>query len=116
MSKLIKSEEQYNSALNRADQIFDSKPGDANFEELELLMVLIEHYEKEKFPIEDPDPIEAIKFRMEQLGMKRVDLGRILGSKSRASEILNRQRKLTVSMIRKLNKELGIPAEVLIAE
>jgi len=85
-------------------------------EELEILSILIGHYEDEKTFIEYPDPIEAIKFRMEQLGYNQNDLARIVGLKSRASELLSRKRKLTLEMIRKLHTSLSIPTEVLIQE
>jgi HTH-type transcriptional regulator/antitoxin HigA len=87
-----------------------------NADELELLAFLIEKYENEQFPIDLPDPIETIKFRMEQLGFKQKDLANAIGLKSRVSEILNRKRKLTIDMIRKLNATLGIPTDVLIRE
>lgn len=118
MSKqgIIKTEKDYNAALERLEKIFDAEPGTKQGDELELLALLIENYEDEHYPIDPPDPIEAIKFRMEQLGMKQKDLGEILGLKSRASEILNRKRKLTLKMIRAINKELRIPSEVLIKE
>ena len=77
---------------------------------------MIDNYEKDKFPIDLPDPIEAIKFRMEQLGYKQKDLAEVMGLKSRVSEILNRKRKLTLEMIRKLNEVLGIPTEILVKD
>ena len=113
-SKLIKSESEYNKALKRLDIIFDAEPGTKQGEELELLALLIEEYENIHYPISPPDPIEAIKFRMEQLGLKQKDLGEIIGLKSRASEILNKKRKLTLKMIRTLSQKLNIPTEVLI--
>jgi HTH-type transcriptional regulator/antitoxin HigA len=113
---IIKTEEDYQSALKRLDKIFDSEPGTKEGDELELLALLIEDYEDKHYPIGPPDPVEAIKFRMEQLGMKQKDLGEILGLKSRASEILNKKRKLTLKMIRAINKELRIPTEILIKE
>lgn len=113
--KLIKTESDYTSALARIDELFDSKPGSKNFDEVELLMALVELYEEQHYKIEAPDPIEAIKFRMEQMDMKRVDLAKYLGSRARVSEILNRQRNLTLAMIKKLHKEFGIPAESLLA-
>lgn len=113
--KLIKTENDYNLALARMDELFDSKPGSKNFDEAELLIALIEIYEERHYKIEAPDPIEAIKFRMEQMNMKRVDLTKYLGTRGRVSEILNRQRSLTLSMIKKLHKEFGIPAESLLA-
>ena len=114
--KVIKTEKDYQNALKRLDEIFESKKGSKNGDELELLSLLIDNYEKEKFPIDLPDPIEAIKFRMEQLGYKQKDLAEVLGLKSRVSEILNRKRKLTLEMIRKLNEELGISTDVLVRE
>ncbi len=113
-AKLIKTEADYNLALARLEELFDAKPGSKNFDEAELLMTLVEIYEEQHYKIEAPDPIEAIKFRMEQMGMKRVDLAQYLGSRGRVSEILNRQRSLTLAMIKKLHKEFGIPAESLL--
>jgi len=112
--KPIKTDNDYEKALERLEDIFDSKFGTKEGDELEILTILIEKYEKENFPIEMPDPIEAIKFRMEQLGMKQKDLAEVVGFKSRVSEILNRKRKLTIDMIRNLNQKLNIPSEVLI--
>jgi HTH-type transcriptional regulator / antitoxin HigA len=114
-AKLIKTEDEYNSALARIDELFDSKPGSKDFDEVELLMALVEIYEEQHYKIEAPDPIEAIKFRMEQMNLKRVDLAKYIGSRGRVSEILNRQRSLTLVMIKKLHKEFGIPAESLLA-
>lgn len=112
--KPIKSEQDYEAALERLELIFDALPGTEESDELEILGMLIEKYEKEHFPIELPDPIEAIKFRMEQMGYTQNDLAEIIGLKSRASEILNKKRKLSLEMIRKLTKKLNIPSEVLI--
>ncbi len=114
--KVIKTEKDYQKALKRLEVIFDAKKGSKDGDELELLSLLIDNYEKEKYPIDLPDPIEAIKFRMEQLGYKQNDLAEAMGLKSRASEILNRKRKLTLDMIRKLHEVLGIPTEVLVRE
>ena len=114
--KVIKTEKDYHKALKRLELIFDAKKGSKEGEELELLSLLIDIYEKEKYPIDLPDPIEAIKFRMEQLDYKQKDLAEAMGLKSRVSEILNRKRKLTLDMIRKLHEVLGIPTEVLIKE
>lgn len=114
--KVIKTEKDYQKALKRLEVIFDTKKGSKDGDELELLSLLIDNYEKEKYPIDLPDPIEAIKFRMEQLGYKQKDLAEAMGLKSRVSEILNRKRKLTLDMIRKLHEVLGIPTEVLIKE
>jgi HTH-type transcriptional regulator/antitoxin HigA len=114
-SKLIKTEQEYDAALERMELLFDLQPGDDRFDEAELLITLIDLYERQYHAIEAPDPIDAIEFRMEQMGYKRVDMIPFLGTKSRVSEILNRQRKLTVEMMRKLHKEFGIPAESLLA-
>jgi HTH-type transcriptional regulator/antitoxin HigA len=111
---LIKTEENYNQALKRLDEIFDAKKGTEEGDELELLGLLIEQYENEHFPIDLPDPIEAIKFRMEQLGYNQNDLAKIIGFKSRASEILNKKRKLSLEMIRLIHTSLNIPTDVLI--
>jgi HTH-type transcriptional regulator / antitoxin HigA len=114
--KLIKTEEDYHLALKRLEAIFDAEPDTQEGDELEVLSFLIDSYEKEHFPIEAPDPIEAVKFRMEQLGIKQKDLAEVLGFKSRVSEVLNRKRKLTLEMIRNLHKTLNIPTNVLIQE
>ena len=111
---LIKTEENYNQALKRLDEIFDAKKGTEEGDELELLGLLIEQYENEHFPIDLPDPIEAIKFRMEQLGYNQNDLAKIIGFKSRVSEILNKKRKLSLEMIRLIHTSLNIPTDVLI--
>jgi len=92
------------------------KPNSNLSDELELLSIIIEQYEKAQFPIGPPHPIEAILFRLEQMNIKKSELGKILGARSRASEILSGKRKLSLAMIRKLNKELQIPAKVLIRE
>lgn len=112
--KPIKTKKDYQAALNRLEVIFDAKPGTSEGDELEILGILIDKYEREHYSIEYPDPVEAIKFRMEQLGYNQNDLAKIVGLKSRASEILNRKRKLTLEMIRKLHEALNIPTEVLI--
>lgn len=112
----IHNEKDYQNALERLEKIFDSKKGTEQGDELEILSILIDNYENENFPIGMPDPIEAIKFRMEQMGMKQKDLAEVVGFKSRVSEILNKKRKLTLDMIRKLNVNLHIPTEVLIQD
>ena len=112
----IRNEKDYQSALKRLELIFDAKKGSQKGDELEILSILIDKYENEKFPIGMPDPIEAIKFRMEQMGMKQKDLAEIVGFKSRVSEILSKKRKLTLDMIRKLNTTLHIPTEVLVQD
>src|SRR5690606_29543550 len=106
----------YQKALIRLEEIFDAKSGSQEGDELEILSILIDAYENENFPIGMPDPIEAIKFRMEQMGMKQKDLAEVVGFKSRVSEILSKKRKLSLDMIRKLNAQLHIPTEVLIQE
>ena len=115
LTKLCPKEE-YTQALERLEVIFESKKGSKEGKELELLSLLIDLYEKERYPIDLPDPIEAIKFRMDQLGYKQKDLASILGLKSRVSEILNRKRKLNLDMIRKIHDTLDVPTEVLIRE
>ncbi|WGK95319.1 MULTISPECIES: helix-turn-helix domain-containing protein [Flavobacterium] len=112
--KLIKTENDYNQALERLEVLFDAKKGTPEGDELELLSILIEQYENTHFPIDLPDPIEAIKFRMEQLGYNQNDLAKIIGLKSRASEILSKKRKLSLEMIRQLHTSLHIPTDVLI--
>ena len=112
--KPIKTEREYEQAMRRLDEIFDAKKGTPEGDELEVLGMFIEKYENEQFPIGFPDPVEAIKFRMEQLGYKQADLAKVIGLKSRASEILNKKRKLTLAVIRKLHDKLNIPTEVLI--
>ncbi len=112
--KRIKSEQDYAEALQRLESLFDAAPGTPAGDELDVLSLLVSVYEKEHFPIDLPDPVEAIKFRMEQLGYTQSDLAQIIGLKSRASEILNRKRKLSLEMIRQLHTELHIPTNVLI--
>jgi HTH-type transcriptional regulator/antitoxin HigA len=112
--KPIKTKKDYEQALERIEKIFDAKKGTPKGDELEILGMLIDNYEMEKFPIGFPDPVEAIKFRMEQLGYNQTDLANVVGLKSRASEILNRKRKLSLEMIRQIHEGLNIPTEVLI--
>ena len=111
--KPIKNEEDYTQTLEYIESLMDAKPNTPQMDELEVLTTLVEAYEKQHYKIEAPDPIEAIKFRMEQEGLKQKDLIAIVGSKSRVSEILNRKRKLTIEMIRNLHKQLHIPVESL---
>lgn len=112
--KLIKSEADYQKALERLEIIFDAKKNTPQGDELEVLSLLIDRYENENFPIDLPDPVEAIKFRMEQLNFSQNDLANVIGLKSRASEILNRKRKLSLEMIRQIHNKLNIPTDVLI--
>jgi HTH-type transcriptional regulator/antitoxin HigA len=114
--KIIKTQAEYKKALKRLEEIFDAKPNTSKGDELELLSLLIDKYEKERYPISMPDPIEAIKFRMEQIGYTQKDLAAILGLKSRASEILNKKRPLTLEMIRILHSKFNIPTQVLIQQ
>lgn len=114
--KPIKNETDYQQALDRLELIFDATKGTKKGDELEILTILIDKYENENFPIGMPDPIEAIKFRMEQMGMKQKDLAELIGFKSRVSEILNKKRKLTLEMIRIISDSLHIPTDVLVQE
>jgi HTH-type transcriptional regulator / antitoxin HigA len=114
--KVIKTAKDYKSALARINDLMDADPGTPEGDELELLVTLVELYEKAKHPIDLPDPVEAIKFRMEQLGLKQKDLIPLIGSRSKVSEVLSRQRPLSITMIRKLNTGLGIPPEILLQE
>ncbi len=114
--KPIKNEVDYQKSLDRLEVIFDAKKDTKTGDELEILSILIDKYENEVFPIGFPDPIEAIKFRMEQMGLKQKDLAEVIGFKSRVSEILNKKRKLTLEMIRNLNLKLHIPTEVLVQD
>lgn len=112
--KPIKTKKDYEQAMIRLENLFDAKKGTPKGDELEILSLLVEKYEDDKFPIDLPDPIEAIKFRMEQSGLTQTDLANIVGQKSRASEILNRKRKLSLDMIRQLHTKWRIPTEVLV--
>jgi len=114
--KVIKTEEDYNKALKRLEVIFDAPANSPDGDEAEILGILIEKYEDEHYPIEAPDPIEAIKFRMEQMEMDNNDLAKVIGYKSRVSEIFSRKRKLNLKMIRKLHEKMNIPYESLITD
>ena len=113
---VIKTEEDYNKALKRLEEVFDAPVNSPQGDEAELLTLLIEKYEEEHYPIESPDPIEAIRFRMEQMNMNNKDLAEVIGYKSRVSEILNRKRKLSLNMIRRLHKKMRIPYDSLLSE
>jgi HTH-type transcriptional regulator / antitoxin HigA len=115
-SKLIKTRQEYRAALRRVEEIMDARPGTIEGDELELLAALIEIYEDRHAPVPPPDPIEAIRFRMEQENLRPQDLVPLLGSRSRVSEVLNGKRPLTLTMIRRLHHDLGIPADVLLSE
>lgn len=113
--KPIKTREDYRAALKRIETIWESRIGTAKGDELEILSILVEHYEMEHHPITPPDAVEAIKFRMDQLGMKKADLAVYVGGKNRSTEILNRERGLSVKTMRRLYMELRIPAESLLS-
>ena len=114
--KVIKTEKEYSQALKRLEVIFDAPVNTPLGDEADLLGILIEKYEDEHYPIEAPDPIEAIKFRMEQMSMNNEDLAKVIGYKSRVSEIFSHKRKLSLKMIRNLHDKLNIPYESLIPE
>jgi len=114
--KPIKTEADYREALLRLEVIFDAKIGTPESDEADILGLMIDEFEKKHYPIEAPDPIEAIKIRMEEMQLKQVDLVDAIGGKSRVSEVLNRKRKLTVEMIRNLNKRLNLSSELLISD
>ena len=114
--KPIKTETDYKQALERLETIFSAEIGTSESDEADVLGLLIDDYEKRHFPIEAPDPIEAIKIRMEEMQLKQTDLINEIGGKSRVSEILNRKRKLTVDMIRKLTARLNLSSELLITD
>lgn len=113
--KPVKTKKDYNEALKRIEKLFNARPDTREGDELEILVTLVEAYEQKHFNISPPDPVEAIKFRMEQLGLKQTDLSDAMGGKNRVSEILNRKRQLTADMMRKLHKQFNIPAESLLA-
>jgi HTH-type transcriptional regulator/antitoxin HigA len=114
--RIIRTEDEYEQALARLETLMDAMPGTPEEDELDLLSFLIDKYEEEHFPIDLPDPVDAIKFRMEQQGLSRKDLICYIGSQSKVSEVLNHKRPLSLSMIRALHEGLGIPAEVLLQE
>jgi HTH-type transcriptional regulator / antitoxin HigA len=110
----IRSERDYEHALAEVEELWGAKAGTPKGDRLDILATLIEAYETEHYPMDPPDPIEAIKFRMEQQGLTRKDLEEILGTRTRVSEVLNRKRGLSINMIRALHDKLGISAEILI--
>jgi HTH-type transcriptional regulator/antitoxin HigA len=114
--KPIKTETDFQNALKRLEMIFDAPIGSPESDEADILGLIIDEYEKKNFPIEAPDPIEAIKIRMEEMHLKQVDLVAEIGGKNRVSEILNRKRKLTLEMIRNLTQRLNLSPELLIAD
>jgi HTH-type transcriptional regulator/antitoxin HigA len=112
--KPIKTEMDYQSALNHIAQLFDAEPDTPDGDILEILATLVQVYEEEHYPIEFPDAVDALNYWMESRGLQRKDLQVFIGTRARISEILNRKRELTLVMIRKLNEGLKIPAELLI--
>jgi HTH-type transcriptional regulator/antitoxin HigA len=112
----IKTEIDYRLALKRLEVLFDAPIGTIESDEADILGLMIDEYEKKHYPIEAPDPIEAIKIRMEEMHLKQIDLVNIIGGKSRVSEVLGRKRKLTVEMIRNLNQSLHLSPTLLIKE
>jgi HTH-type transcriptional regulator/antitoxin HigA len=113
---MIKTEKDYERALEKIEILLNADETSENTEQLEILSILVEDYENKNYKIEAPDPIAAIKFRMEQLGLSRKDLEESIGSRGRVAEVFNRKRNLTLPMIRKLHKNLGIPTDILITE
>lgn len=112
--KPIRTKADHKAALAEIEALWRARAGTPRGDRLDVLATLIDAYEAERFPIDPPDPVEAIKFRMEQQGLTRRDLESIIGSRTRIAEILNRKRPLSIGMIRRLHEHLGIPAEVLI--
>lgn len=112
--KPLRSEADYEAALAEAERLWGTKAGTPKGDRLDVLATLIDAYEAEHYPVDPPDPIEAIKFRMEQQGLTRRDLEQIIGTRTRIAEVLNRKRGLSIGMIRRLHERLGISAEVLI--
>lgn len=112
--KPIKTEKDYQAALEEIEHLFDVEPNTPEGDRLEVLVTLVEAYESKHHPIFPPDPVEAIKYHLESRGLSRRDLEPYIGSRARVSEILNRRRRLTLRMIRNLEAGLGIPAEILI--
>jgi HTH-type transcriptional regulator/antitoxin HigA len=113
--KPIKTENDYFKSLSRVEELWGSQRDTPEGDEFDLLVTIIEAYEMKLFPIAPPDPIDAILFRMEQMGMTKSDMAKYLGSQSRVSEVLSRKRKLTLKMVKSLYKGLKIPAEILLA-
>jgi HTH-type transcriptional regulator/antitoxin HigA len=113
-AKVVKTESEYAAALARIEKLMDAKRNTPQGDELELLSLLVHDYEEKIFPIDKPDPVAAIRFRMEQQGLEPKDLVPLLGSRSRVSEVLSGRRNLSLKMIRNLVARLGIPAEVLL--
>jgi HTH-type transcriptional regulator / antitoxin HigA len=114
--KLIKTEADYQIALKRLEEIFDAMIGTLESDEADILGLMVDEYEKKHHQIDAPDPIEAIKIRMEEMQLKQIDLADVIGGKNRVSEVLNRKRKLTLEMIRNLTKRLNLSPGLLIRD
>lgn len=112
--KPIRTEADYEAAMDQVEALWGAKSGTPEGDRLDILATLVDAYETAQYPMDPSDPVEAIKFRMEQQGLTRKDLERLVGTRARVSEVLNRQRNLSIGMIRKLHDVLGIPADVLI--
>jgi len=112
--KPIRTKADYEASLAEVERLWGARRGTRKGDRLDILATLIDAYESEHYPMDPPDPIEAIKFRMEQQGLSRKDLEGIIGTRTRIAEVLNRRRSLSINMIRRLNRELGIPADILI--
>jgi len=110
----IKTEQDYNFSIHRIEELWGAKKDTPEGDELDLLVTLVESFEMKHYPIAPPDPIDAIKFRMEQMGISKAEMVKYLGSQNRVSEILNRKRNLTLKMVKSLYKGLKIPAEILL--
>src|SRR3954469_19223976 len=110
--KPIRTAKDHRAALHEIEKLWDAAPGTVEHDRLEVLETLVEAWEEKHVPIPPPDPVEAIRFRLDQLGLGQRDLARILGSRARASEVLNRRRSLTLPMMKRLHQELGIPADI----
>jgi len=111
--KPVKTKEDYESALNEIQNLWEAEPDSADGDRLDILITLVEAYEEIHYPIDPPDPVEAIKFRMEQQGLRKIDIARYMGGKNRVSEVLSRKKPLNLKMIRNLHKGMGIPYESL---
>jgi HTH-type transcriptional regulator/antitoxin HigA len=114
--KPVRTAKDHEAALQEVERLWGAKLGTPKGDRLDVLATLIEVYESEHYPVDPPDPIEAIKFRMEQQGLVRKDLEGIIGTRTRVAEVLNRHRPLSIAMIRRLHAKLGVPAEILIRE
>ncbi len=114
--KPIRTEAQHRAALKEIERLWDASPRSPEHDRLEVLATLVDDYEQRHHPIYPPDPVEAIQFRMDQLGLDRKALEPVIGSRARVSEVLSRRRRLTLEMIRRLRDQLGIPADVLVGE